>query len=287
MIAVNHHTLCQLIPLTETCNLSFGLIFCFFSSDFSEVTGEKRSSENMPPPHRLHTTSTHSGHAGSAPSSVSLLQLLLCFTQQEQPWGSSQDLSRAGDAFFFFFILVISPSSASPPASELVLTNVLSCQGSFLLSFWARLCYCRHFEYLTKIISIAVFKKILLDLVSPKLEYAEPKPNHLLERCLLPKQLGSISGSGTLLIHPTPRVLPAFSKHGCCIWLFYSTFTQSFPFVLTDSGLSWLWFSICDSSPFPFKSRDSSLTSMTHLFWGWTSSRFRVNSSSLNTCKSI
>lgn len=119
--------------------------------------------------------------------------------------------------FFFFFILVISPSSASPPASELVLTNVLSCQGSFLLSFWARLCYCRHFEYLTKIISIAVFKKILLDLVSPKLEYAEPKPNHLLERCLLPKQLGSISGSGTLLIHPTPRVLPAFSKHGCCI----------------------------------------------------------------------
>ena len=103
MIAVNHHTLCQLIPLTESCNLSFGLIFCFFSSDFSEVTGEKRSSENTPPPHRLHTTSTHSGRAGSAPSSVSLLQLLLCFTQQEQAWGSSQDLSRAGDAFFFFF----------------------------------------------------------------------------------------------------------------------------------------------------------------------------------------
>ena len=129
MTAVNHHALCQPIPLTETCNLFFGLFF-FFSSDFSEVTGEKCSSENTPPPHRLHTTSTHSGHAGSSPSSVSLLQLLLCFTQQKQPWGSSQYLSRTGDAFFFFS-LVISPSRASSPASELALTNVLSCQGSF------------------------------------------------------------------------------------------------------------------------------------------------------------
>ena len=44
MTAINHHALCQLIPLTETYNLFFGLFF-FFASDFYEVTGEKHSFE--------------------------------------------------------------------------------------------------------------------------------------------------------------------------------------------------------------------------------------------------
>lgn len=82
MIAVNHHTLCQLI-LTETCNLSFGLIFCFFQVISLKLLvrnaalGTRHLHASTPPPPTL--------AMGSAPSSVSLLQLLLCFTQQEQP----------------------------------------------------------------------------------------------------------------------------------------------------------------------------------------------------------
>ena len=55
MTAVNHHALCQPIPLTETCNLFFGLFFFkWFPWSYWWEMQLWEHATSTPPPHHLH-----------------------------------------------------------------------------------------------------------------------------------------------------------------------------------------------------------------------------------------
>lgn len=128
MTAVNHHALCQPIPLTETCNLFFGLFFFF------QVISLKLLVRNAALRTRhLHTTSTPPPPtlAMQDPPPLQYLCYNFCSVSHSRNSHEAALSTLVGPVMPFFFSLVISPSRASSPASELALTNVLSCQGSF------------------------------------------------------------------------------------------------------------------------------------------------------------
>ena len=87
-----------------------------------------------------------------------------------------------------------------------------------------------------------------------------------------------------LLIHSTPHVPPAFSMAVAsdCFIVLNSSSLYSLTVTFLDCD-----FQFVTDHLFLSRAETHLWPQWLLLFWSWTSSRFRVNSSSLNTCKSI
>lgn len=125
--------------------------------------------------------------------------------------------------------------------------------------------HCRHFEYFQKYCLCQFFFKSLLvgfceSTAGVHWNQSRPPPRKTPSK----ENEAPVSASGTS--HSLYLTCPTSLQHGCCNWKFCHMFIQIFIFILTSISLSLICFPVCDSSPFPFKSMQSSLVSMASTF---------------------